>query len=215
MWCCIFKCICDEKYNWLRLNGVKVFVWCLCMYVYVCIKIPLHTDAAAQRAQDARPRVQAPVRFLLALPVAAHLAPIEIPHPHHQCDGRRRECALNRLQRNCSIVLSIQPGGKIRRYVHLSLCSSCYFDCHISANLRLPSLWMASFERAITCWFVILVSFLRSWKVSFLSFANKSIGGTLARTNTALVDTVRYAKAILRPVLSVPRKAFFWIVWLL
>ena len=32
IWGCIFKCICGEKYDWLRLNGVNVFVWCLCMY---------------------------------------------------------------------------------------------------------------------------------------------------------------------------------------
>ena len=28
----MFKCICDLKYDWLRLNGVNVFVCCLCMY---------------------------------------------------------------------------------------------------------------------------------------------------------------------------------------
>ena len=29
----MFKCICDLKYDWLRLNGVKVIVCCLGMYV--------------------------------------------------------------------------------------------------------------------------------------------------------------------------------------
>ena len=28
----MFKCICDLKYDWLRLNSVNVFVCCLCMY---------------------------------------------------------------------------------------------------------------------------------------------------------------------------------------
>ena len=32
MWGCIFNCICDEKYDCLRLNGVDVFVCCLCVY---------------------------------------------------------------------------------------------------------------------------------------------------------------------------------------
>ena len=29
----MFKCIYDLKYDWLPLNGVNVFVCCLCMYV--------------------------------------------------------------------------------------------------------------------------------------------------------------------------------------
>ena len=43
IWGCIFTCICYEKYNWLRLNGVNTFVCCLCIYrmtngrVEVCI----------------------------------------------------------------------------------------------------------------------------------------------------------------------------------
>ena len=28
----MFKCICNLKCDWLRLNGVNVFVSCLCMY---------------------------------------------------------------------------------------------------------------------------------------------------------------------------------------
>ena len=29
----MFKCICGYKYDWLRLNGVNIFVCCLGMYV--------------------------------------------------------------------------------------------------------------------------------------------------------------------------------------
>ena len=29
----MFKCICDSKYDCLRLNGVNAVVCCLCMYV--------------------------------------------------------------------------------------------------------------------------------------------------------------------------------------
>ena len=32
MWGCIFKCICGENYDWLRLNGVNVFACCLSMF---------------------------------------------------------------------------------------------------------------------------------------------------------------------------------------
>ena len=28
----MFKCICNLKCDWLRLNGVNAFVSCLCMY---------------------------------------------------------------------------------------------------------------------------------------------------------------------------------------
>ena len=52
---------------------------------------------------------------------------------------------------------------------------------------------MASFVRAISCR-SSQVSCLRSWKVSCPSSANKSIGETLAMTNTALVETVLYAE---------------------
>ena len=44
------------------------------------MKIPLQTGAAAQ---DVKPRVQAPLQFLLALPVAVLPSPIENFRPHH------------------------------------------------------------------------------------------------------------------------------------
>ena len=44
----MFKCICNLKCDWLRLNGVNVFVSCLCMYrmtigrlevrIFVCLR---------------------------------------------------------------------------------------------------------------------------------------------------------------------------------
>ena len=39
--------------------------------------------------------------------------------------------------------------------------------------------------------FLLQVRILRSWKASYLCFANKPIGGTLARANTALVKTIQ------------------------
>ena len=81
----------------------------------------------------------------------------------------------------------------IRRCVRLPDWSTCHLVWHFSTSLRLPFLRIASFARAICCRLVKQVSSLRNWKVSFLSSANKSIGGTLARTSTALVDTVLYA----------------------
>ena len=94
-----------------------------------------------------------------------------------------------------------------KKSVYLPDWLPCHLVCHFSTSLRLPSLRMASFARAISCRLVKQVSSLRSWKVSFLSPANKSIGGTLARTSTALVDTVRYAETFSAPHLSVPRPA--------
>ena len=108
-------------------------------------------------------------------------------------------------------VLSIQPGGELRDQtcVHLPDLSPRHLVCHFSTSLRLPSLRMASFARAISCRLVKQVSSLRSWKVSFLSSANKSIGGTLARTSTALVDTVRYAETILITTPLCAENSFF------
>ena len=88
-------------------------------------------------------------------------------------------------------VLSIQTGGEFRDQ---TVCPApglvtMRSRLHFSTSLHLPSLRMASFVRAISCRFVKQVSSLRSWKVSFLSSANKSICGTLARTSTALIDT--------------------------
>ena len=42
-----------------------------------------------------------------------------------------------------------------------------------------------------------------------------SIGGTLARTNTALVDTVRYTKTILSATPFCAEESFLWKAWLL
>ena len=113
-------------------------------------------------------------------------------------------------------VFSIQPGGElwVQRCVHLPDWSPCHLVCHFSTSLRFPSLRMA-FARAITCRFVKQVSSLRSWKVFFLFSANKSIGGTLARTSTALVDTFRYAETILSTTPLCAENSFFSIVWLL
>ena len=33
----MFKCICNLKCDWLRLNGVNVFVSCLCMHRMICM----------------------------------------------------------------------------------------------------------------------------------------------------------------------------------
>ena len=51
--------------------------------------------------------------------------------------------------------------------------------------------------------------------VSFLSSANKSIGVTLARTSTALVDTVHYVETILITTPLCAENSFFRIAWLL
>ena len=41
----MFKCICNYKYDWLRLNGVNIFVCCLCMYPCrncpFCYQVPI------------------------------------------------------------------------------------------------------------------------------------------------------------------------------
>ena len=58
-----------------------------------------------------------------------------------------------------------------------------------------------------------VVSSLRSRKVSCLSSANKSISGTLARTNTALVETVLYAETILSATSLCAENSFLWIAW--
>ena len=103
----------------------------------------------------------------------------------------------------------------MRRCVHLPDWSPCHLVCHFSTSLRLISLQMASFAQAISCRLVNQVSFVLSWKVSFLSSDNKSIGGKLARTSTALVDTVRYAETILITTPRCTENSFFWIAWLL
>ena len=64
-------------------------------------------------------------------------------------------------------------------------------------SLPLGSLRMASFTRAISCSLLTQVCSLWSRKASCLSFAHKCIAGMLARTSTALVNTVRYAEIIL------------------
>ena len=53
-------------------------------------------------------------------------------------------------------LLSIQPGGDLRDW------SPCHLVCHFSTSLRLPSLRMASFARAISCGFVKQVSSLHT-----------------------------------------------------
>ena len=78
----------------------------------------------------------------------------------------------------------------IRRWVHLPDWSPCHLVCHFSTSLRLPSLQMASFARAISCMFDKQVSSLRSWKVSFLSFANKSQHHTSLCREQLLLDSM-------------------------
>ena len=103
----------------------------------------------------------------------------------------------------------------IRPGTHLPDWSPCHLVCHFSTSLRLPSLRIASFAQAITCRFAKQVSSLRSWKVSFLSSANKSIRETLARTSTALFDTLRYVETILSTTPPCAENSFIWIRWLL
>ena len=45
------------------------------------------------------------------------------------------------------------------------------------------------------------------------SSANKSIGGTLARTNTALVETVLYAETILSATSLCAENGLLWVAW--
>ena len=94
-------------------------------------------------------------------------------------------------------VLSVQPGGEL--WNQTSLC--------------LPSLQMISFTRGISCRSNIKLSSLRNWKVSCLSFANRSIGGTLNRTNIPLVNTVLYAETTLSATLLYAENSLLWIAW--
>ena len=84
---------------------------------------------------------------------------------------------------------------------------------HVISSIISTSL--PSFARTITCWLVVQVSSLWRRKVSCLFFINNSIGGTLARTSTALVNTVRYAETILSAAPLYGEDNFFWIAWLL
>ena len=80
-------------------------------------------------------------------------------------------------------VLSVQPGGELRDQARAISFGS------------------------------VQVSSLRSWKVSCLSSANKSIGGMFARTNTALVETVLYAETTLNATDLCAKNSLLWIAW--
>ena len=222
-------------------------------------------------AHDAGPRVQAPMRFLLAIVVAALCTPIELPRLNHQGDkwldkhpylfrleherdhrvrselcahcptdshpfrappGTDKEYVLCIFQKGptvatrliVSFLEAVQVRIKatiarkrqvassgIRRCVHLPDWSLCHLVCHFLTSLPLLSLRMAFFARAISCSLVKQVTSLRSWKVSSLSSAEKFIGETLARTSTALVDTVRYAETILSTTPRCIENSFFWV----
>ena len=57
----MLECICDLKYDWLRLNGVNVFVCCLCMYRMTIARLEVriffiqenHTIASSNNTPDA------------------------------------------------------------------------------------------------------------------------------------------------------------------
>ena len=73
---------------------------------------------------------------------------------------------------------------------------------------------MAFFARTISCSLFKQLSPLRIRRASCLSFANKSIVSTLARTSTVLVDTLRYAGKIHIAISLSIDNSLFWTAWL-
>ena len=59
---------------------------CVSKWVFGIRRFLPRSTRTAKFAQDVGPRVQAPMRFLLAPVVAALCTPIELPRLHHQGD---------------------------------------------------------------------------------------------------------------------------------
>ena len=111
-------------------------------------------------------------------------------------------------------VLSFQPGGELQDQAVGLSPSLLTMPPHLPfLNDSSPAI----FADALLCMNDFLQvgagKLLANLKVSCLSSANKSIGGMLARTNIALVETVLYAETIFSPTSLYAENSLFWIAW--
>ena len=111
-------------------------------------------------------------------------------------------------------MLSVQPGGELQDQVVGPSLGLLTMPSHLPfLDESVPSILADGLLRASNFLQVGTGKLLAELKVSCLYSANKSIGGTLARTNTALVETVLYAETILNAADLCAENSLFWIAW--